>query len=88
MSLSSIEVEYKAITMATQECIWLIYLLQNLHQSSNYVMELYYDNKSVIQLVKNLIFHARTKHVEVHYHFIKEKVLQGHIQMKYIRIKD
>lgn len=37
-----------------------------------------------IHLAKNPIFYARTKHVEVHYHFIREKVLQVEINLKYI----
>ena len=74
--------------MVVQKCIWLIQLLQNLHQSSNYVVELYCDNQSAIKIVENPIFHARTKRVEVHYHFIKEKALQGHIEIKYIKTED
>ena len=39
------------------------------------------DNLSSIRLAKNPIFHARTKHIEVHYHYIREKVLEGEIEM-------
>lgn len=59
-------------------------LLQDLHQPTDYAIKLYCDNQSAIRLAENPIFHARTKHVEVHYHFIREKVLQGEIKMKYI----
>lgn len=38
-------------------------------------------------LAKNPVFHARTKHVEMHYHFIREKVLQGEIKRTYINTK-
>ena len=48
----------------------------------------YYDNQSAIRLAENLVFHARTKHVEVHYHFIREKVLQEEIEMKQIKTND
>ena len=68
--------------------MWLIQFLQDLHQTSNYIVKLYYDNQSTVKIAENPIFHARTKHVEVHYYFIKEKVLEGHIEMKYIRTKD
>jgi hypothetical protein len=36
---------------------------------------IYCDNISSILLTNNLVYHVRTKHIEVHYHFIKEKVL-------------
>jgi len=40
---------------------------------------------TAISLAKNPIFLARTKHVEIHYHFIREKVLQGEINLKHIK---
>ena len=49
---------------------------------------LYCDNMSSIQLANNLIFHARTKHIEVHYHYVHEKVLAGHVDMVHVSIKE
>ena len=43
------------------------------------------DNQSAIKLAKNLVFHARTKHIETHHHFIKEKVESGQIKLDYVR---
>ena len=42
------------------------------------------DNLSSIQLAKNPVFHARTKHIEVHYHYIRERVLAGDIDLQYV----
>jgi hypothetical protein len=39
------------------------------------------DNLSSISLAENPIFHARTKHIEVHYHYIREKVIEEEIEM-------
>ena len=39
---------------------------------------------SSIQLARNPVFHARTKHIEVHYHFVREKVLAGEIDLAYV----
>ncbi|XP_042443979.1 filament-like plant protein 7 [Zingiber officinale] len=60
----------------------------DLHQPVDYAVPIYYDNQSAIRLAENPIFHARTKHVEVHYHFIREKVLQEEIEMRQIRTDD
>lgn len=50
-------------------------LMKDLHQPVDYVVPLYYDNQLAISLAENSIFHARTKHVKVHYYFIREKGL-------------
>ena len=45
---------------------------------------IYCDNLSNIQLAKNPVFHARTKHIEVHYHFVRERVLSGEVELQYV----
>ncbi len=45
---------------------------------------IYCDNISSILLVNNLVFHARTKHIEVHYHFIREKILAKEINLIHV----
>ena len=76
VSLSTTEAEYKEAAMTAQESTWLIQLIHDLYQPVDYAMPLYCNNQSAIRLAKNPVFHARTKHVEVYYHFIREKVLQ------------
>ncbi len=49
---------------------------------------IYCDNISNILLANNLVYHARTKHIEVHYHFIKEKVLAREINLIHVSTKD
>lgn len=88
VSLSSTEAEYRAAAIAAQECTWLVQLLKDLHQPVDYSVRLFCDNQSAIRLAENPVFHARTKHVEVHYHYIREKVLKGDIEMKYIKTED
>ena len=85
MSLSSTEAEYRASVMATQECVWLTQLPKDLHQLVDYGVKLSCNNQSAIRLAKNSVFHARTKHVEVHYHFVREKVLRGEIQLEQVK---
>ena len=47
---------------------------------------IYCDNMSSIYLANNPVFHARTKHIEVHYHFVREKVLSRDIEKHYVKI--
>ena len=89
VSISTTEVEYRAAAAATaQESTWLMQLMRNLHQTIDYAVPLHCYNQSAIHLAKNLQFHARTKHLKVHYHFVREKVLQGEIEMCHTKTKD
>ena len=45
---------------------------------------IYCDNMSSIQLARNPVFRARTKHIEVHYYFVREKVLACEIDLAYV----
>jgi len=49
---------------------------------------IYCDNISSILLANNPIYHVRTKHIEVHYHFIKEKILAKEIDLIHVSTKD
>jgi hypothetical protein len=49
---------------------------------------IYCDNISSIVFVNNSVYHARTKHIEVHYHFIKEKVLTKEIDLIHVSTED
>ena len=70
VALSSTEAEYQGAIVAMCEVIWLKWLLRDLHVEVSAQTTIYCDNLSSIQLAKNLIFHTRTKHIEVHYHFV------------------
>ncbi|CAA7020014.1 unnamed protein product [Microthlaspi erraticum] len=88
VSLSTTEAEYKASTLAAQECIWLRRLLEDLFEPINKPVAIYGDNQSAIKLANNPVFHARTKHIELEHHFIREKVLDGTIEALEVRSED
>ena len=88
MSLSTIEAEDRAVEAAAQESTWLMHLMRNLHHTIDYAVPLHCDNQSAIRLAENLEFHARTKNVEVHYHFVRKKVPQGEIEMCQTKTED
>ncbi len=74
--------------MASCEVAWLRKLLGNLGLHVDRQVIIYCDNLNSIQLARNPMFHARTKHIEVHYHFIKEKVVASEIDLIYVSIED
>ena len=67
VSLSSTEVEYKALCAATCEAVWLRILLQDVGEERQERTMIKCDNQSTINIAKNPFFHARTKHVEAQY---------------------
>ncbi|GJV14424.1 retrotransposon protein, putative, ty1-copia subclass [Tanacetum coccineum] len=71
VALSSIEAEYMALTKAVKEAIWLRGLLEELGVELNTVT-VNCDNQGAIHLSHNHVFHKRTKHINVRYHFIRE----------------
>ena len=68
--LSSTEAEYRGATVAACEAVGLKMILKDLGVPIKDPTPLYSDNMSSIYLARNPMFHARTKHIEVHYHFI------------------
>eukprot|EP01018_Ginkgo_biloba_P036228 Gb_41260 [translate_table: standard] len=88
VALSSTEAEYKAAFAAASEAIWLRKVLDDMGLDQEEATELYCDNQSTIKMAKNHVFHARTKHIEVHHHFIRELILNGDIELLYRPTED
>ncbi|MCO5559827.1 hypothetical protein L7F22_013431 [Adiantum nelumboides] len=68
-SLSTTEVEYIATSEACKEAIWLAHLVRDLGITFD-MPTLHCDSQSAIMFAKNPVFHAKTKHIDVKYHFI------------------
>ena len=71
---SSIEAKYKTLANAAVEVKWLQSLLHELGQSSSAAPVLWYDNIGATYLSTNPVFHARTKHIEIDFHFVRDMV--------------
>ena len=82
--MPSTEAEYRGAVVTTYEAIWLKRLLKDLQEEVFDPTTIYCDNLSSIQLAQNPVFHARTKHIEVHYHFVHKCVLSGEVELQYI----
>ncbi|MCO5593841.1 hypothetical protein L7F22_047859 [Adiantum nelumboides] len=88
VALLSTEAEYTGATVAACEVAWLKMLLQDLEIQVQDPVVIYYENISTIQLAQNPVFHAHTRHIEVHYHFIRERVLDDNIDLNYVGTED
>ena len=82
-----------ALTHATKEAIWLRSLLKELRfrfklEEEHTATTIYEDNQSSIALAKNPVHHARTKHIDIQHHFIREKVESGEVDLVYMPTED
>ncbi|KAJ5501111.1 Reverse transcriptase RNA-dependent DNA polymerase [Penicillium freii] len=90
VALSSTESEYIAQALAVQEARWLILLLTELHMhDSKYALldkpvVINADNTGAIALAKNPEYHARTKHIAVRYHFLRQEISSSSVALQYV----
>ena len=88
VSRSSTEAEYRALASSTAELCWICMLLRDLGVFLPRPPLLWCDNVSALAIASNPVFHARTKHIEVDYHFVRERVLKHDLLVKYISSHD
>jgi hypothetical protein len=74
IALSTAEAEYIAACSASCEAIWLRKLLTDLFDLEMKATMILYDNQSCIKMTENLVFHDRSKHIEIRYHYICDMV--------------
>ena len=88
VAISSCEAEYIALKNAVQEMFWLQSIFKQLSVLKIYnIKKLYCDNKSAIDLSKNSEYHARTKHIDIQYHFVCDYIERETIELKYVCTK-
>jgi hypothetical protein len=91
VAISSAEAEYIALKEATKESLYLQNFINELFSYNSLkeynvfskVNTIKTDSLSAIELAKNPIYHARTKHVDITYHFVRENLLSNNIDLVY-----
>ncbi len=87
MVLSTTEAEYIAVTEACKEVLWLQKFLHELDlEQEKYT--LYCDSQSAIHLSKNSTFHAKSKHIVVRYHWIRDVLEEKLLQLEKVHTND
>ena len=84
IALSSMEAEYIAQTHAAKEALWLQSFVDEVRGTGGAAITINCDNQGAIVLAKDNKFHLRTKHIDLHYHFIHEAVEDEKLVVSYI----
>jgi len=86
--LSSCEAEYIAAAAAACQGIWLSRLVGDLLGTKEAGVKLLMDNMSAIALSKNPVHHDRSKHIDTEFHFIRECIEEGKVEVDHIGTVD
>ncbi|GJV02811.1 retrovirus-related pol polyprotein from transposon TNT 1-94 [Tanacetum coccineum] len=81
---SSAEAEYRSMAITCCEITWLISLLKDLGLKDLHPVTLHCNNQAAIHIAANLVFHARTKHIEVDCHYVRDQVKDGKVKPTYL----
>ena len=72
------------MSSAASEVTWIFHLLEDLGVHNLTPIALHCDNISAMHIAHNRVQHERTKHISIDYHFTREKILNGLLQLKYL----
>ena len=84
---SSIEAEYRAMASTTAKLAWLSFILRGLGIPLPCPPILHCDNLSALYMTVNLVFHGRTKQIELDYHYVRERVALGALETRFVPSK-
>lgn len=84
IALSTTEAEYMALSAATQEALWLRQLYTELDNGNVKPILIHCDNQGAIKLAEMDCYKARSKHIDIRHHFVREKIENSIIELEYI----
>lgn len=83
VTLSTTEAEYVAAAACACQSIWMKRVLKQLSSYQRKCIPVFCDNSSTIKLSKNPILHGRSKHIDVRFHFLRDLVKDGVVELQY-----
>jgi len=87
VALSTMEAKYMALTKATCKAIWLQKLFSELSIPINSPITIFIDNQSTMHFAENPVFHAHSKHINIHHHFVHECLASNEVILNYCASK-
>ena len=87
-TLSTTEAEYIVACSSYSEAIWIHKLLVGLFHAKIDAIDIYCDNQTHIKLTEKPMFHNKSKHIEIKYHYIRDIVQRGVVKLQYVPTKE
>lgn len=84
VAMSSAEAEYMAASLTCREVLWVRYILAGLGFKQQQATPIFEDNSACIQMSKNPVQHNKTKHIDLHHHFVRERVEGGDVKLVWV----
>ena len=88
MALRIAEAEYVTACSASCEAVWLRNPLFNLFDLQLKAACIFYDNQSCVKLSENPVFHDKSKHIEIKYHYIRDIMQRGEMKLQYVAMDE
>jgi hypothetical protein len=88
VALSTTEEKYFAASVASHEVVWLRKLLVGIFDRELEPTLIHCDNQSCIRILENPVFHDKSNHIESKYHYIRDMVQRGSIELQYISMNE
>ena len=88
VALSTTEAEYIAAGSGATQAVWLRRMLSELKHQHDASTVIYWDYKSTISLTKNPVYHGKSKHIDIKFHFIRDLVKDKEIVIEYCRSEE
>ena len=84
VALSTTKAKYIALSVAVRKAIWICKLLTNLFDHEMDPTTIHCDNQRCVKLSKNPVFHDKSKHIEIKYHYIRDMMQRKTVHVQYL----
>ena len=87
VTLSSCEAEYITASLCACQATWMVDLVEEITWKNRGAITMKIDNMPAINLAKNSIAHGRSKHIEMRFHYLRDKVAKAKLNTAELRIR-
>lgn len=81
VTLSTIEAEFVAVASCASQAIWMKRIFEKLSQLQSGCTTIFCDNSSTLNLSRNPVMHGQSKHIDVHFHFLRDLTKEGTVEL-------